>query len=318
MTFNCFVCRRICCIAVFFPFQISLDFLWIPCDAFCFFPSFFGWVLLSWITAGTTPAAHLVFMATCLLLRTLGIFWDPLSKALTSCHRRISLLQLISFSTSRHTNSQTICYKTVACSSAARSPSPAQEDATELKEAFVLFWFTFFFLFLFWGFFWFSCCCCLMLKAVQKACDTPSSLLTKGPSCSHHARPVQGTREGLHHPHTAVRQSLPDVFLWGFPFFPPSWALVLATQNTCLIPIEQSQKRNLKCFSHPKIKCSISHHWILRFNLSPSTDTLPKPCRSETSLQLSLIMVSLLLYHVKSPLYWHKLNPTTRNLLPLL
>lgn len=77
-----------------------------------------------------------------------------------------------------------------------------------------------------------------------------------------------------------------------------------------------SAKRETRNFRHiKKIKRSISHHWILGFNHSENTDTLPKPSRSETSLRLFLIMVSLLLYHMKSPLYRRKLNPTTRNFL---
>lgn len=122
ITFNCFVHRRICCIATFLPNFTgpSLDSL----QCLLVFPLF--WLsFVSWITAGPLPAVPFVFMATCLLLWTLGIFWDPVSKALTSCHLCISLLQLISFSTSRHTNSQTICYQTVPCSSAAQPLSPS-------------------------------------------------------------------------------------------------------------------------------------------------------------------------------------------------
>lgn len=120
-----------------FPLQILLDFLWIPCRSFCFFFLLFGWVLLSWIPAGTTPDAHFVFMDTCLLQRTLGIFWDPLSKALTSCHRRASVLQPISSPTSRHRSSLAICYKTVACSSAAQCPQ--EEHAADLRSFFHFF-----------------------------------------------------------------------------------------------------------------------------------------------------------------------------------
>lgn len=141
MTFNCCVHHRICCSATFFPLQILLDFLWIPSHTFCFvfFFLLFGWVLLIWIPAGTTPDAHFVFMDTCLLQRTLGIFWDPLSKALTSCHRRVSVLQPISFPTSRHRSSPAICYKT-----AARCTLPTKGKRSGAEKFFPLF---FFFLF---------------------------------------------------------------------------------------------------------------------------------------------------------------------------
>lgn len=152
MTFNCCVHHRICCSATFFPLQILLDFLWIPSHTFCFvfFFLLFGWVLLIWIPAGTTPDAHFVFMDTCLLQRTLGIFWDPLSKALTSCHRRVSVLQPISFPTSRHRSSPAICYKT-----AARCTLPTKGKRSGAEKFFPLLFFSF----------------CLTLKSVQKAWD---------------------------------------------------------------------------------------------------------------------------------------------------
>lgn len=125
------------------------EFLPIP-FVFCFFSLLFGWVLLSWIPAGTTPDARFVFMDTRLLQRTLGIFWDPLSKALTSCRRRVSVLQPISFPTSRHRSSLAICYKTVA-----RCTVPTKGICSRAEKFLPLFFSPLF----------------LILKSVQKAWD---------------------------------------------------------------------------------------------------------------------------------------------------